>query len=801
MAGRRLEPRRAAGPSRQGLAAAALLLALSFGLVGLLLPLRHSVMAAPGSTAVYDSHGLLLRLTLSTDEKYRLIEPLSAYPPGFLEAVLLKEDRLFFVHPGVNPLSVVKAAWHSLIRGDYRVGGSTITMQLARLAGGYDSSRPLPKLRQMAEALGLELALTKDEILAAYCSRVPCGGNIEGFGAASLAYFHKPLERLSLSERLLLASLPQRPSSLGGAAGLALLLESRGRLFTAWLARHPEDGPARLEFSMPVELEPSLPFRAPHAVDSLLAAHPGQARIDATLDYGLELKLERLVSGYVERKAPSGIKNATALLVDTEGMRVLAEVGSANFFDASLDGQVDGTRAKRSPGSALKPFLYALAIDQGLIHPLSVLKDSPLHFSGYNPDNFDNDFEGPLTAKEALLRSRNVPAVQLMQEVRKPDLRDFLASAGVEDLRDRDWYGLSLILGTAEVTSKELAVLYGALANGGRVAGLLDAEGRRPAAPAGAVLSPEAAWLVLDMLKDKTRPPESAAILAPGSQVICAWKTGTSIGFRDAWSVGVFGHYVLAVWVGDFAGASNPAFVGLSAAAPLMFDIIDALAASGLDCRPGAWARRPASLVRAEVCASSGGIPTPLCPRRLSTWFIPGKSPIVTCRVHQEVFVDLRTGLRRAHFEEGRTRREVMEIWPSDLMELFARAGLPRRAPPAFAPGEAESEGEAGSGPEIISPLAKGRYIAYGSADGGAQGSAEGSAQGGAGGGAEMPLLANIPSDSERVFWFIGDSFIGSAPRGKAFFWKLEPGDHLLRAVDDRGRASTLNFSVMAGSP
>jgi penicillin-binding protein 1C len=763
-------------------AAACALLLVSAGVLALLIPVRRLIDGTPSSTAVYDSRGTLLRLTLAADDRYRLVVPLSEYPEPFIAALLLKEDRLFFEHPGINPATFAKAAWHSLVLRDYRAGGSTITMQLARLASSYDSSTIRGKLRQLFDAFRYELAFSKREILAAYCARVPCGGNIEGFATASLVYFGKPLASLSLSESLILVSLPQKPWAMGAEGYAPSLLESRNRLYRSWLRCHPGEA-AEAEFSLPLELRPHLPFLAPHAVDSLVRSHPLARRIDSTLDYRLERDLERIVSGYAVRKRSIGIRNASALLVDTEGMKILAEVGSADFFDETIDGQVNGTEAKRSPGSTLKPFLYALAMDQGLIHPMTVLKDSPIHFSGYNPDNFDNDFEGPVTARDALIRSRNVPAVYLMQKVQRPNLHDFLVSAGVKGLKGRDWYGVSLILGTAEVTSKELALLYGGLANGGRFSGLREASDD-PLSPPIEALSPEAAWLALDILKDKPRPEESASVLSGAAFPACAWKTGTSIGFRDAWSVGVFGHYVLVVWVGDFAGVSNNAFVGLSAAAPLMFEILDSMASSGVDCRAGNWARRPESLVKVEVCADSGEIPTALCPRRTATWFIPGKSPIGTCGVHQEVFVDLKSGLRKSAFEPGSTRREVMEVWPSDLMELFARAGLPRRAPPPFAPGEGDSPSSSVDGPEIVSPLAQGQYIAHRAEDGDDE---------------EMPLVANIPSDAERVFWFLDDSFIGTSPRGRAFFWKLEPGSYTLRAVDDRGRASSCHFSVMTG--
>ena len=364
-------------------------------------------------------------------------------------------------------------------------------------------------------------------------------------------------------------------------------------------------------------------------------------------------------------------------------MEVLAEVGSADFFDSDIEGQVNGTEAKRSPGSALKPFLYALAMDQSLIHPMTMLKDAPLHFSGYNPDNFDNDFEGPIMARDALIKSRNVPAVYLSQKVKNPDIYDFLGQAGITRLRPRGDYGASLILGTAEVTMKELATLYGMLSNGGVLRPLresMDApeEGRRRM-----LLSPQAAWLTLKILQEKPRPDELGAGPLYARPRPCAWKTGTSIGFRDAWSIGIFDSFILCVWVGNFDGSGNPEFVGLKSAAPLMFEIVDALRASGLekDYAADGTPTEPPGVITIKVCSVSGKIPNPDCPSVVDTLFIPGTSPIDVCDIHRRIYIDTRTGLRRSRPVEGVTRSEVYEIWPSDLLALFEKAGLPRRSP------------------------------------------------------------------------------------------------------------------------
>jgi penicillin-binding protein 1C len=764
---------------------------LAFSLL-LVVGLRYAVRALaemPFSTAVYDRNGVLLRLTLSPDEKYRLKARREEMPPAFLEALLLKEDRRFYAHPGVNLPALARAAWHTFVSRDYRAGGSTITMQTARLLYGLDTGTPGGKLRQVACALALELVYPKRVILEAYASLVPCGRNVEGFPAASLLFLHKPLSALSLSEMLLLASVPQKPNEREPGSYRQGVLEARGLLYRQWLRRHPADRELALQFDMPEEFPLAVPFEAPHAVASLLARQSAApTRITSTIDLRLQKTVQRVLTQYRDRHAAVGIRNASALLVRAGTMEVLAEVGSADFFDSTIHGQVNGTEARRSPGSALKPFLYALAMDQSLIHPMTVLKDAPIHFSGYNPDNFDNDFEGPIRAKDALVKSRNVPAVALSRMVKDPDLYDFLARAGVGHLRPRSDYGVSLVLGTAELSMKEMASLYGILANGGVARPLRETVGGPgPAAspPPRALLTPQASWLTVKMLQERPRPDELGAGPLYAKPRPCAWKTGTSIGFRDAWSIGIFDSFILCVWVGNFDGAGNPAFVGLRAATPLMFEIVDALRSSGLekDYARDTISPEPPGIIRTKVCAVSGKIPNPDCPRTVDTWFIPGTSPIDVCDIHREVYIDTRTGLRRSRPRDGVTRTEVYEIWPSDLLALFEKAGLPRRQPPAFARDESlTAQAQAGRAPEIASPLPRGEYAvrvgdpAYG----------------------EIPFIAVVPSDAQRVYWFVNESYVGQSPGRRAFFWAAQPGTWVLRATDEHGRSASTRFTVVS---
>ena len=743
----------------------------------------------PSSTAVYDDRGRLLRLVLASDDRFRLWVPLDGMSPQLVQAVLLHEDRWFYWHPGFNPYGLARGAWITYVRHGGRQGGSTITMQLARLLWPLNTRSPLGKLEQVGRAAELELFYSKREILEAYLNYAPYGRNVEGAGAASLAYFNKPARVLSLPESLTLAVLPQDPGRrLRSTPGIDVinrkLTSSRDRLYASWLVEHPQDEALRPLFALPLTIRPlsALPFEAPHAVEQVLdsarvAGASGTPRLGTTLDLDLQQALERQIARYVTRNAPNGIHNASAILVDTRDMGIKALVGSANYFDKSLDGQVNGTLARRSPGSTLKPFLYALGFDQGILHPQTVLRDVPTSFGPYTPENFDGRFLGPITATDALNRSRNIPAVWVASQLHAPDLYQFLQEAGIGHLASEEHYGLALVLGGGEVSMQELAGLYATLANRGMLKPLrLRADDPQPAGTR--LLSAEASFMVMDMLRQHARPDEATG--AQPSRLPIYWKTGTSWAFRDAWTAGSFGPYVLVVWVGNFDGSGNPAFVGVDAAAPLFFQMIDAIEA---DLPALAEPNRPlpANLKRVEICLASGGLPNAWCPQKGFTWFIPGKSPIHVSNVHRPVTIDDASGLPACPPYSGKsTHTEIYEFWPSDLQQVFAQAGIPRRKPPHNA--ACENAGLAdGDPPQISSPLRGSAYTLRLTQDDRNR----------------IAFNASADADSRAIYWFVDDAYVGRSTPGEALFWVPQTaGDYRIRAVDDRGRSDERPLAV-----
>ena len=775
------------------------LLGLLFGIVGLAL-LAWAVLPKPAlygdiefSTLVTDREGRPVKLVAARDGRYRLFTPVEDIAPAAREATLLYEDRGFYRHYGVNPLALARAAWTTYVRRSRVVGGSTITMQLARLRFGLDTRTVFGKLVQSARAVQLERHYGKDEILEAYLNLAPYGGSIEGIGTASRVYFDKPAGSLGLGEALALVVIPQNPTDRFpvSAQGRAELLAARDRLLVAWESKADDPDSETLARArlVPAFASPSqLPSHAPHFVRDHVPLDGG-SRVRTTLDLDLQGLVEAHVTDHVGLRRRDGIANAAAMLVETRGMEVRALVGSVGFFDEAIAGQVNGAKARRSPGSTLKPLLYALALDAGLIHPMTLLEDAPRRYAAYTPENFDRGFMGPVFARDALIHSRNVPAVGLLADLGVERFRDWLHRAGVRELRSAAHYGLALALGGSEITMEELVRLYGTLAAGGLWRDLVVVRGSPSGTPQ-RLLSPEASFLVLDMLRDVARP--GARARDSDDRGVIAWKTGTSFGFRDAWSVGVVGHHVLAVWVGNFDGSANPALVGREAAAPLFFAIADSLQAATGDGRSPqdgepAWvvengAARDLNVKRLEVCATTGDLPGPHCPRTTRSWFIPGVSPIKVSSVYRAIDIDRRTGLRSCGGDAD-TERVVYEFWPSNLQAVFRRAGIAIRQPPPWSPACSLDETSAtGLAPRIRSPQ---RTLVYHAA---APGAAEGN----------VLFSAVADGDVRRLFWFVDHRLVASTLPGEKYFWTPRTGQFTVRVVDDAGRADSEPIRVDA---
>ncbi|HEY5129396.1 MAG TPA: penicillin-binding protein 1C [Bradyrhizobium sp.] len=520
------------------------------------------------STTIVDRNGKLLRAYAMADGRWRLpVDAKTGVDPGYLRLLQTYEDRRFRSHAGVDPLALGRAAFQLLTRGHIVSGGSTITMQLARLMEPRRERSVYAKLRQMVRALEIERQLTKDQILDLYLALAPYGGNLEGIRAASIAYFGKEPKRLSLAESALLVALPQSPETRRLDRYPEAARAARDRVLDRMVeeGRVPEEDALQAKAVPVPRLRKPMPILAPHSADSALATVRDDPVIRLTLDASLQKVLEALARDRAVALGPN--ISVGILAVDNASGEVLARIGSPDYFDDRRAGQVDMTRAVRSPGSTLKPFIYGLAFEDGFVHPESLIDDRPIRFGSYAPENFDMTFQGTVPVRKALQLSLNVPAIALLDRVGSSRLSSRLKQAGASLVLPKDEApGLAMGLGGVGITLHDLVQLYCGLARLGTTRPLREIiSGKEDQRDSLRLMDQVAAWQVGNVLMG-TPPPENA----PHHRL--AFKTGTSYGYRDAWSVGFDGRMTIGVWVGRPDGAPVPGLVGRTAAAPILFD-------------------------------------------------------------------------------------------------------------------------------------------------------------------------------------------------------------------------------------
>ncbi len=518
------------------------------------------------SVTVLDRDGLLLRAYTVADGRWRLPAGIDDVDPRYLAHLIAYEDKRFYRHKGVDTIALARAAGQALWNGKVVSGGSTLTMQVARLLEGGGTGRWGPKLRQMQLALALERRLGKEEILNLYLKLAPYGGNLEGVRAATLSYFGKEPKRLTAAQSALLVALPQSPETRrpDRAANTALQARNRVlvRLAAAGALSVDEARAATLEVLPSTRL--AFPAIAPHLADRQRAGQPLATTHRLTVRRALQQALETLAEWHVN--AESDGLSAALLVMDHQSGEILASVGSSGFLDHDRQGFIDMTRAVRSPGSTLKPLIYGLAFEAGLAHPETLMEDRPTAFGTYAPRNFNKEFYGTLSAREALQYSLNIPAVALLEAIGPVQLVARMRRAGVEARLPGDAPpGLAIALGGIGLSLHDLVVLYAAMANGGQPVAVQHAENDAAQSPVKQLMSAEAAWQVGEILTGVVGPE-----LARRGDL--AYKTGTSYGYRDAWAIGFDGRHVIGVWLGRPDGASVPGILGADLAAPLLFE-------------------------------------------------------------------------------------------------------------------------------------------------------------------------------------------------------------------------------------
>ncbi|KQO44164.1 peptidoglycan glycosyltransferase PbpC [Pseudomonas chengduensis] len=704
--------------------------------------------------------------------------------PYYLEALLTYEDRWFRQHPGINPLALGRAAWQNLTGGRVVSGGSTLSMQVARLLDPH--GRDLPgKLKQLWRTAQLEWHLSKDEILTLYLNRAPFGGTLEGVAAASWSYLGKPPSQLTRADAALLAVLPQAPSRLRpdrhperAQAARDKVLRRLGE-FQVWPQAQVDEALEEPVFLAP-RREPSL---AP-----LLARRLNRAGspplIRTTLDAGLQLRLEDLLLGWRARLPER--TSAAILVVEHESMAVRAYLGSVDIADTSRFGHVDMVRALRSPGSTLKPFLYGMALDAGLIHSESLLQDVPRHYGDYRPGNFAAGFIGPVSASEALATSLNLPAVQLLEAYGPKRFAGELRSAGVPiRLPALAEPNLALILGGGGSRLESLVAGYSAFARGGMAA--------KPRLQPGdelrerRLLSPGSAWIIRRILSGQARPDrDPRAYLA--QRPTLAWKTGTSYGFRDAWAIGVGPRHLIGIWIGRPDGTPVPGQFGLASAAPLLLQVHDLLV--NRDSQRGIAAPadpQPAEVGVAAICWPLGqpmSKDDPNCRRLRFAWTLEGTTPPTLLAADQP----LGSGLRERYWLNAEGRRvgpgcagaeaRELALWPAPLEPWLPRreqrtARLPSVDPSCPPPRSSQ-----------VAPLS-----IVGVRDGDRLRRPQGNHE-------PLRLSLSALGGSGRRWWFLDGRPLGDTALDAPFNHAFDSGRHQLSVLDEGGQTARLEFSV-----
>lgn len=638
-----------------------------------------------GSTRIYDAQGRLLREAVGDRGARAEWMPLAQISPLVAQATIAVEDVRFRDHHGVSWRSVARASGQTVTHLRFVSGASTLTMQVVRLVHPHHRSLA-GKLGEMADALRLERAVDKDTILEQYLNRAPYGADTIGVEAASRRYFGKPSAHLSLAEAALIAGLPQAPSRLEpldrpdrARARQRIVLDRMVRAGMIDAAARDRAIAEPLRFVA----QPPSP-RAMHFTEWVLARRAGP-RLDTTLDGDLQADVERMVADHVAAHALAGMTDAAVVVLDNERCGVLAMVGSPDYRDPR-GGAVNAATARRQPGSTLKPFTYALALERGDT-PASVLADVATHYGAadgflFSPQNYSQTFSGPVLLDEALGRSLNIPAMRVLAKLGVPALLDRLHAIGFASLdRPAAHYGLGLTLGDGEVTLVELAQGYAMFARGGTTC---TATPFREPATGTRVFSPSVAWSITDILSDETIRADAFGVtnaLMLGYPV--AVKTGTSSNWRDSWAVGYTPRYTVAVWAGDYAGRSMNRLAGAVGAGPLFRRVMNRL----VEHAPPQRTEPPDDIVEVSVCALSGKLPASRCAHTRAIHVPRDRVPAESCAWHDEIAIDTRNGLRAGdHCPARFVEHRVFEVLPATYAEWLTHAPEHPRPPATYSP-------------------------------------------------------------------------------------------------------------------
>jgi penicillin-binding protein 1C len=734
-------------------------------LLHLIFPVQEKLDKIEYSTIITDNKGQVMHAYLTRDEKWRIKSSLDEISPLLKKTIIAKEDRFFYSHAGINPFALMRASIKNVVRMKRTSGASTITMQVARAL----ERRPrtyFNKMVEMFRALQLEATLSKNEILQLYCNLLPYGGNIEGVKSASLIYFKKDPDHLSLAEITALSIIPNRPSSLVPGKNNALIVQQRNRWLNTFanknLFSQSEIADALAE---PFVVSRSrVPTYAPHV--SRLLKKTGSGEIQSSINLNMQVKIEKIVKDYSRSLKLRNISNAAVVVIDNRTHKVLSYLGSADFEDKQNDGEVDGVAAIRQPGSTLKPLLYGMCIDEGLITPKSVIPDVNVNFAGYAPENYDKKFNGYVSMEYALEHSLNIPAVKCLNQLGKDKFISALVSCDfLQVAKDQQKLGLSIILGGCGTNLLELTALYSAFANGGVYSKPLFFE-NETSSHKYPVMSEASSFMINETLSRINRPDFPLTWQSTEHLPKIAWKTGTSYGRRDAWSIGYNKNFTVGVWAGNFSADGVRELSGAEVATPLLFKIFNTIDYDSDE----EWFKQPQDCDLRIVCAETGLSPSEHCKNRVTDYFIPAISTGVRCNNMTEIMISAEGKMSYCHQcapRAGYSRKLFRSVTP-EMQVYFEEHGIAYEKMPPHNPGCEQVFKN--SRPQILSPRSNFEYLISRSDP------------------EPLQLQCRAGNDVSRIYWYIDNQFYKSGDVNSPMFFLPAEGPVKISCTDDKGR-------------
>ena len=743
---------------------------LLFLLLNFIFPIKNKIEY---STIITDNKGEVINAFLTRDEKWRMKTELEEISPLLRKTIIAKEDKYFYRHLGVNPFAVIRAAFRNTVKMKRTSGASTITMQVARALEPRKRNIG-SKLIEMFRAFQLEWKYSKDEILQLYLNLVPYGGNLEGVKSASLLYFNKNPDHLSLAEITALSIIPNRPSTLVIGKNNDLIVQQRNR----WLRKFAADKVFTQKEIEDALAEPltatrgTVPHYAQHLAYKL--KKQGGDILQTNIDLNIQLKAEKLVADYTRSQRLKNIKNAAVIIVDNRTHKVISYIGSSGFYDSTDGGQVNGAAAIRQPGSTLKPLLYALCMDEGLLTPKKTLSDVAVNYEGYAPENYDQKYNGYVTVEYALEHSLNIPAVKSLRLIGKDPLIQKLSSCDFKQIqKDRNKLGLSMILGGCGTTLEELTGLYAAFANEGVYISPAYKKGDTLQKRV-AVISPEANFMINEILSKVNRPDFPLNWQATERMPKIAWKTGTSYGRRDAWSIGYNKNFTVGVWVGNFSGVGVPDLSGANTATPLLFKIFNTIDYDSDE----EWFTQPKTLESRLVCSETGLMPSDHCTDKVMDYFIPLISTTARCNNQQEIMIsaDEKISYCKNCVPQAGYKKKMFKMIEPEMQSWFEENKIAyNKIPPHNRDCEVIFKGNA---PSITSPANGSEYLL-------SKKNKE-----------PLQLVCKTANDVSKVYWYINNKFYKASPAGEKQFFIPEEGPVKISCTDDKGRNRDIKIIV-----